>query len=206
MDLDPHPLVSAVVEGFDERQVPLTSFDDLADLAAPDAIAPPAQASKKRGDPKPKASAEPAEPDEPTKVARRQRALQYAGTPSVPPLVTFTGFVGATLRRAPGVEDFWTVLYLDPQLSTWLLIPKKDIVARDRITDEKAPYKQHDVIWVNANSSVGDGSGSLSVEAQFLTGEFTRAGDFEASANGGTMAAATGVFCPGGCKPKTPKS
>ena len=33
-------------------------------------------------------------------------------------------------------------------------------------------------------------------EARFLTGEFTRAGDFDYSETGGQSAAETGLFCP----------
>ena len=61
-----------------------------------------------------------------------------------------------------------------------------------------------DIIWVLADAAVGRGGRSLSVEGAFLCGNFTRAGDFEASPTGGTLAASTGVFCearsPGCCK------
>jgi hypothetical protein len=40
------------------------------------------------------------------------------------------------------------------------------------------------------------GGAPEAVEARFVTGEFTRAGDFEGSAPGVTTAAPTGIFCP----------
>ncbi|HET8755844.1 MAG TPA: hypothetical protein VFM58_07535 [Solirubrobacteraceae bacterium] len=205
MDLDPHPLIPDVVEGLRERDVPLTAFDDLKELAAPDALTPEDSTRQDGGD---EAGAE--DRGEQVKRKRRQRALRLAATAFVPELATFVGYVGATLRQQPGSETYWTVLYLDPQLSCWLLVPTNGIVARDRITDEQAPNKQRDVIWVRADASIGVGSGTLSVQAQFLTGEFTRAGDVDAGPGGGTLAGATGVFCegrsPGCCKPKTPKT
>jgi hypothetical protein len=75
------------------------------------------------------------------------------------------------------------------------LIDTKGIVYRAEVEDKQAPAKLRDVIWVKADTAVGQGSGSLSVEGQFLTGEFTRAGDCDSPATGGTLAASTGVFC-----------
>jgi hypothetical protein len=198
MDLKPHPLISAVVEGLKERKVALTPVDQLGDLAPPVKPSEPDAATKGGGKKK-------TTPPVPESDEEKDRALQLAGTAYIPTLVTFAGFVGATLVREPGSDATWTLLYLDPQLSSWLLVPTEGIVARDRILDEHAPHKERDVIWVTGDASVGVGNGSLSVQAQFLTGEFTRAGDFEVSPNGGTMAAATGIFCPGGCKPRTPR-
>jgi hypothetical protein len=122
--------------------------------------------------------------------------------------VSFIGYVGDTIEHG---GTSWTVLYLDWDLSTWLLIETAGIFARKYIpnyTGMGAPVNS-DVLWVLAEAAVGRGRKALSVEGMFLTGEFTRAGDFDAAAGGGTMAASTGVFCegrsPGCCKPKTPK-
>jgi hypothetical protein len=199
VDLNPHPLIQAVVDGLEERKVPIIPMDELGDLAprpAPKELATSAKGKGRKGTTPPDADQD----------GSKDRALQLVGTAYIPALVTFAGFVGATLRSDPASDATLTVLYLDPQLSSWLLVPTEGIVARDQITDEYAPGKVRDVIWVTADSSVRAGNGALSAQAQFLTGGFTRAGDFEASPNGGTMAAATGVFCPGGCKPRTPRS
>ena len=51
------------------------------------------------------------------------------------------------------------------------------------------------MIWVKENATVGHGSDSLSAQAQFLTGEFTSAGDIDAPLGRRNAVAATGVFC-----------
>jgi len=119
-------------------------------------------------------------------------ALAFAS--DVPDTIMFAGFLGESFQRPGGGE--WQVLYLDLELTDWLLVENIGIVDEDQIVDDAVPYNQRrDVIWVRADAAVGRGHGSQSVEAQFLTGDFTRAGDFEAPPTGGTLAAATGVFC-----------
>jgi len=119
-------------------------------------------------------------------------ASAYATSSDVPETVTFVGFLGATFPRD---SKEWCVLYLDRQLATWLLVEKDGIACREEIKDDAAPSGKHDEIWVRANAAVGIGRGSPSNEAKFLTGDFTRAADFEAPPTGGTVMAATGVFC-----------
>jgi hypothetical protein len=135
------------------------------------------------------------------KALKPQVASMRAGTPDalveasdLPELVTFAGFLGDTVTQ-PGQTTQWRVLYLDLELRRWLLLDEADILLAEKVEDETAPSGERDLIWVKADASVGRGSGSPSVEARFLTGEFTRAGDFEAPPTGGTLAAATGVFC-----------
>jgi hypothetical protein len=53
---------------------------------------------------------------------------------------------------------------------------------------------------VEADALVGSGSGTQPVEATFLTGEFTRAADFDASSGGGARGGSTGPFC----QPRSP--
>jgi hypothetical protein len=115
-----------------------------------------------------------------------------ARSDGVPNLVSFAGYLGATVTHD---ESDWCVLYLDVELRTFLLVEKDGIVRRKPVKDEKAPSGMRDVIWVKAEAAVGRGGGPQPVESQFLTGEFTRAGDFDAPVSGGTLAAATGVFC-----------
>jgi hypothetical protein len=121
-------------------------------------------------------------------------------------LVTFTGYVGPVLKR-DGKQ--WCLLYLDTCLQSWLLVEVAGIAFRDPIKVDQAPCGIQDVLWVKADTLVKSGSGSLSVEAQFLTGRFTQAGDFDPGPSGGTLAAATGVFCEarsvGCCRPRTPR-
>jgi hypothetical protein len=119
-------------------------------------------------------------------------ANQLAGNPDLDELMSFAGFLGGIVKNG---EREWRLLYLDTCLQTWLLVEENDIVYNTTVEDDTAPAKKRDVIWVRADASVGRGSGAQSAEARFLTGEFTKAGDFEARPTGGTMAAATGVFC-----------
>ena len=121
-----------------------------------------------------------------------QFADALAKSDSLPELVSFAGFLGGRVSRE---RKNWRVLYLDSRLVSWLLVDEKGIIHREKVKDDKAPSGEHDVIWVAADAAVGRGSGAQPVEARFLTGEFTRAGDFDASPAAGT-GPSTGVFCP----------
>ena len=113
----------------------------------------------------------------------------------IPEIVMFIGFLGGTVTDPDGKE--WQVLYLDLALSECILIEDDGgIVAYDTVLDDSVPFDhERDVLWVKADTPVGRAAASQSTEGQFLTGDFTRAGDFEAPLAGGTLAAATGVFC-----------
>lgn len=118
-------------------------------------------------------------------------ALAYAA--DEPGVIVFAGFLGDKIREQG--RD-WEPLYLDLELNTCLLVDSDGIVARDSIKDDAVPYNHlRDVIWVKRDAPVGHAAGSQSVEAMFLTGDFTRAGDYEAPVGGGTMTGNTGVFC-----------
>lgn len=130
---------------------------------------------------------------------------QFAAAANVPELFTFAGFLGPIVAQ-PGVADSqWQVMYLDLQLKNWLLVEQAGVITKNTVVEDKVPDRKMDVLWVTADTAVGVGSGSQSLEAQFLTGDFTRAADFRASVSGGTLAAATGVFCDaqsiGCCRP-----
>jgi hypothetical protein len=128
-------------------------------------------------------------------------ARAFAQSADVPKLVSFVGYLGATITHpasaAPDGTNQWCVLYLDWELHSWLLVERAAIVRRLVLDDQNTTEDPCDVIWVRADAAVRRGSGSLSAEAQFLTGNFTRAGDFEAAPTGGTLSASTGVFCEG---------
>lgn len=115
---------------------------------------------------------------------------------NLPGVVLFAGFLGDVVPNPSGGN--WQVLYVDMALTEWVLIEEDGIVEDASVTDESVPTSfggKRDLLWVKADTSVGRGPSSQSVESQFLTGPFTRAGDFEAPLIGGTLAAATGVFC-----------
>ena len=65
------------------------------------------------------------------------------------------------------------------------------------VEDRSAPGAQRDMLWVRPNTTIGVARVAQSIEGQFLSGQFTRAADFRDSPAGGTIAAATGVFCVG---------
>jgi hypothetical protein len=115
-----------------------------------------------------------------------------AASSDVPELVTFAGYLGGTLQRG---NETWRLLYLDTRLQAWLLVQDAHILYTAKVSEDASPGGDRDVIWVSDDAPVGRGSGAQSLQARFLTGEFTRAGDFEAPPAGGTPAAATGVFC-----------
>jgi hypothetical protein len=124
--------------------------------------------------------------------ASSPEALAYSS--NLPEAIMFAGFLGGVVQEPSGRN--WQLLYLDLELNDWLLIEEDGVLAEDEVVDDGVPFNQRrDVIWVKADAAVGRGSASQSAQAQFLTGDFTRAGDFEAPAAGGTLAAATGVFC-----------
>jgi hypothetical protein len=115
---------------------------------------------------------------------------------NLPGVVLFAGFLGDVVPNPSGGN--WQVLYVDMALTEWVLIEEDGILADAKVKDESVPATlggERDLLWVKADTSVGRGPASQSVESQFLTGPFTRAGDFEAPLTGGTLAAATGVFC-----------
>jgi hypothetical protein len=134
-----------------------------------------------------------------------EAATQAAQLAGIPELFTFAGFLGEAVAQ-PGVPNKqWQLMYLDLQLKNWLLVEQAGVISTESVTEDKAPEGQMDVLWVTADTAVGIGSGSQSLEAQFLTGDFTRAADFRTSVGGGTLAAATGIFCDaqsiGCCRP-----
>lgn len=119
-------------------------------------------------------------------------ASEFHKQSQLPGLVTFTGFLGGVVKEPGGAE--WLVLFVDWELSRWVVVPSVAIVGRREIVDDTDASGKRDVIWLKADALVGTGSGSQAIEARFLTGEFTRAGDI-ATPGAGATAAATGVFC-----------
>jgi hypothetical protein len=110
--------------------------------------------------------------------------------------VSFVGFVSGWIER-PGTDTRWLLMYPEAQPQSWLLLEGSGIVHTGTMANEVAPEGPRNVVWVRRDAAVGTGSGPQSDEARFLTGEFTRAGDFYAAPAGGTNAASTGVFCGG---------
>jgi hypothetical protein len=190
-DLSPHPLVTALAHGLREETSDATkklakTFETAQAAAGPVAAGPAAAA------------------DAATVAAAKSLVDEFAKESKLPELVTFAGYVGGILKDDYGpTKARWLQLYLDGKLRTWLLVEKDGIVFRGTIEDKSALGGQRDVIWAKADASVKRGTGTQPAQSRFLSGDFTSAGDFSASLTGGTVSAATGIFCdaqtPGCC-------
>jgi hypothetical protein len=122
------------------------------------------------------------------------KALSHAS--NLPQLVVFAGFLGDSAEHPDGKA--WQVLYVNMALTDRVVIEEDGILQCVKVYDETVPKdfgQERDMLWVKADAAVGQADASQSVQAQFLSGGFIRAGDFEAPLAGGTLAAATGVFC-----------
>jgi hypothetical protein len=126
-------------------------------------------------------------------------AGQVAALPAaaaLPELVTLVGFIDGTIVN-PATNNNWVLVYCDWRMTTWWLIEGAGIHHLDTLP-ESGPDTDfaYDVVWVDRDTAIGRGSGPQSAEARFLTGQFTRAGDFDRWETGGQSAAETGLFCP----------
>lgn len=173
MALTPHPLVTGVAKGFNEKDV--ASFGAALQEVLP---------RPKKGE---EAGAKP--PGDKDLLG----ALATAG--ELPDLVAFAGFVGPELPYEWSGVKKWRLLYLDWRLVTWLLVPEDRIYYSARIEDKTVPDEGRDVIWVDGNARIKRGGGPQTLQARFLSGDFVRALDLRESLTGGTFTAATGVFC-----------
>ena len=125
--------------------------------------------------------------------AGRDEPADFGEATGIPQLVVFAGLLGGPVQSPRG--ETWYQLYIDWGLADWLLVEQRGIVHHETIKDPAIQPLTRDVIWVDEDASVGRGSRSQSPEGQFLTGDFTRAADFDAPVGGGTLGASTGVFC-----------
>ena len=110
-----------------------------------------------------------------------------------PEWVIFEGFAGGTTKRP--AQKTWLQFFLDARLFRWMLIDGARIRHGIRVGDEESPPGGCDYVWVDADAQVGTGSGTQPVEAVFLSGELTRAVDFEPPPVGGPTGDRTGPFC-----------
>jgi hypothetical protein len=112
-----------------------------------------------------------------------------------PEQVVFAGYTGALIERPEDSKRIWRVFYLDPRLFRWMLVESKNVRLWRRVETQESPTGDCDYIWVNYDAPVASGSGPQSIEAPFLSGDFTRAGDFEAPSGGRGGGTSTGLFC-----------
>jgi hypothetical protein len=113
---------------------------------------------------------------------------------NLPEQVIFAGYNGAVYRR-PADQVQWQVLYIDPRLHRWMIVEATRVRNSQLVSDHRSPTGDYDYVWVDTDALVGSGSRSQSVETPFLTGEFVRAGDFEAPPSGAATSSPTGAYC-----------
>jgi hypothetical protein len=111
-----------------------------------------------------------------------------------PDLRLFAGFLGAPVIN-PNDGTQWRLVYVDPRLYSWLLVPDNDVVAWERVNDPTAPSGKRDMLWINDTAQLVYGSGFGPTARRFLTGDLTRAADFAPQTRGGTFSAASGIVC-----------
>jgi len=131
----------------------------------------------------------------------RPNANIAAGSPealalatNLPEQVIFAGYNGAVYQR-PADAVQWQMLYLDPRLHRWMIVDLGRVRNTQLVNDPRSPTGDYEYVWIDTDALVGSGSRSQSVETPFLTGDFVRAGDFEAPPSGGRGASATGAYC-----------
>ena len=198
-DLVPHPLVTRVGVDFALKRI----------VTVPDTEAYEAVGALLESVPQDQTAAAAVLPSPDGKIIDDDRkcaseknvvATTLANQENLPELILVAGFLGGPVKRD---REDWRLLYLDSRLQTWLLIMENDIVVHQRLDDDHAPSGKRDALWVNGTATMVHGSGSRANEGRFLVGDFTTAGDFAASATGGTFSAATGLLCeastPGCC-------
>ena len=124
-----------------------------------------------------------------------------AGAPALPELVTLVGYISGTIKHAAvgaaaTTATDWVLVYRDWRMTTWLLVEGAGILHHEKLLEDGTDPRGRDVLWVRRDTAVGRGSGPQSAEARFLTGQFTRAGDFDQLETGGQSSPETGLFCP----------
>jgi hypothetical protein len=200
MEADPHPLVVTLVQELLKRR--LESFDESTKQELAKRLAHPKRAEEMMQDPKAADSTIKKIANTPLDelgLDGRTRLAQAADYVDIPDLVTFVGYLGGTIdAELNGRNVKWWILYIDSQLQNWRFIADADIVLHKAMADDSSPFNTRDMIWVHANTLTarGEAPPRPEVQAQFLRGDFTRAGDLAAAPGaGGPTSPRTGGFC-----------
>jgi hypothetical protein len=195
-DLVPHPLVTSVALRLAETNVGTLQTDAAALVKKTTQYVASAGVTAATY----REAAARAKDDRLDVAEKNDLAAALANQANLHGLSLFAGFLGGP---ASDQGTTWRLLYLDSRLDTWVLVPRDAIIVHERLNDDNAPAGKRDVLWVDATANVLHGSGPRTNEGRFLVGELTRAGDFVASATGGTFSVATGLLCetttPGRC-------
>jgi hypothetical protein len=116
-----------------------------------------------------------------------------------PDRCTCTGYLGKTFSHR---DTQWTVLFLDEQGRSSMLLETAGIIGRSSISSSPGTVGTPDVIVMKADATVGWVRRSVSLEGLFLSGEWMRANDLDLEPlDGGGSPSASGGFCP----PKSPR-
>jgi hypothetical protein len=115
----------------------------------------------------------------------KREVIDRFGTESQSPkLIVLGGYLGGQAKNKADVR--WQVIFTNASASRWLVVPVEAIKLHSRIEDRTAAYGLRDLIWVGADTPVGSGDTSSSVQSLFLSGGLTSAGEFAASPQAGT--------------------
>jgi hypothetical protein len=110
-----------------------------------------------------------------------------------PELRTLSGYLGGEVPD-PGGGPAWQIMFVDSSLAGWLIVRTNEILYSNRVKDHTAAGGERDYIWLTVDTMVGRGDSSSSAQAVFLSGAFTRAGDFPTSPRGDTFPRGGGLL------------
>ena len=144
---------------------------------------------------------------DPGAIAAATDLSDFGIKPNSTALTVLVGFLGGRKQYAPD-DRWWRSLFLNPALTEWVVIDEEQILEAYRANDDRCPGGSLDYIWVKSETPIGSGGLQTDPRNLFLTGGFTRAGDFATSVRGDTYSPASGLICeaitPGGCTGKSP--
>jgi hypothetical protein len=122
---------------------------------------------------------------------------QFGTRARSPDLEVIQGYNGSCVceKRFEPAEQWWHVIFLDIRLSKWVIVPWEAMQLYERREDPSLPFGYADRIWVAADARIGVGDVTTSVDALWLSGDFTRAGDFRSSLGTASGSSTSGVLC-----------
>lgn len=118
--------------------------------------------------------------------------LEQFSVSSETPFTIVAGYLGGGVAEhgAPARQ----VLFLDAQLSKWLLVPIEEISLFNRVRDDSAAFGLRDILWLRSDARVVPGDSSDSVKQSYLSGPFTRADQVPTTVTGGTFPGPGGLL------------
>jgi hypothetical protein len=184
--LPAHPLVVGLTASTGMGADALSASDlahSATDVAASitQAVAAAAQAAAAQA-----ANAQPA----PQQTPGHAQLKKFSVSSGRSPFTIVAGYLGGGVNGSPAGQ----VLFLDAQLSKWLLVQIKDISLFSRVRDDSAAFGLRDILWLKSDVRVVPGDASDSVEQSYLSGPFTRADQVPTTVTGGTFPLTGGLL------------